>query len=88
VYLAWCGDAARCRRASYNIPYFPFVYNISGYWPYFEKYGNTYSHDHCARANIFRRDAPQVQDLPDMQDIMRSVDASSPLPVLCWGSVR
>ncbi len=58
-------------QSSYNIPYFPFVYNISGYIPFFEKYGNTYSHDHCARANIFRRDQGAVQTLDDMKRIMR-----------------
>jgi len=57
--------------ASYNIPYFPFIYNISGYVPFFEKYGNAYSHDHCARAKIFRRDQGGVQTLDDMKRIMR-----------------
>jgi hypothetical protein len=49
--------------ASYNIPYFPFVYNISGYPPLYQKYGNEYSYQHCARANIFRRDVSKVSCL-------------------------
>jgi len=57
--------------ASYNIPYFSFIYNISGYWPFYEKFGNTYSHDECARAKIFRRDEAAVQTLLDMKRIMR-----------------
>jgi hypothetical protein len=57
--------------ASYNIPYFPFIYNISGYPAFFAKYGNEYSHDHCARANIFRRDQGAVGDVEGMKRIMR-----------------
>jgi len=57
--------------ASYNIPFFPFVYNISGYPQYYKSYGNTYSYSHCARANIFRRDQGEVSTLEDMQRIMR-----------------
>jgi len=57
--------------ASYNIPYFPFVYNISGYWPYFNKYGNEWSWADCARAKIFRRDHGNVQSMDDMKRIMR-----------------
>jgi len=56
---------------SYNIPYFPFVYNISGYPAYYEKYGNEFSYSQCARAQIFRRDAGAVQTMDDMKRIMR-----------------
>lgn len=41
---------------SYNIPYYPFIYNISGYPAYEKKYGNMYSYTKCARAQIFARD--------------------------------
>jgi len=57
--------------ASYNIPYFPFVWNISGYLPYYQKYGDEWSWHDCARARIFRRDAPAVASIDDMQHIMR-----------------
>lgn len=57
--------------ASYNIPYFPFVYNISEYPQYFEKYGNEYSYSKCARAQIFSRDYSKVATLEDMKHIMR-----------------
>eukprot|EP01124_Arcella_intermedia_P007924 TRINITY_DN1490_c0_g1_i1.p1 TRINITY_DN1490_c0_g1~~TRINITY_DN1490_c0_g1_i1.p1 ORF type:complete len:540 (+),score=100.73 TRINITY_DN1490_c0_g1_i1:93-1622(+) len=56
---------------SYNIPYFIENYNISGYPSLFEKYGNTYSYQNCARAQIFRRDAGKVQTLQDLKRIMR-----------------
>jgi hypothetical protein len=56
---------------SYNIPYFDFIYNISGYPAMFDKYGNEYSYSMCARAQIFRRDAPNVQTMDDMKKIMR-----------------
>lgn len=42
---------------SYNIPYFPFIYDISGYPAQYKLYGNEYSYTMCARAQIFRRDA-------------------------------
>eukprot|EP01123_Difflugia_compressa_P005486 TRINITY_DN172_c0_g1_i5.p1 TRINITY_DN172_c0_g1~~TRINITY_DN172_c0_g1_i5.p1 ORF type:complete len:523 (+),score=92.62 TRINITY_DN172_c0_g1_i5:74-1642(+) len=56
---------------SYNIPYFPFIYNISNYPQYYKQYGNTYSYSECARAQIFRRDAPSVETIDDMKTIMR-----------------
>jgi hypothetical protein len=56
---------------SYNIPFFPFIYNISGYPAEFAKHGNEFSYSECARAQIFRRDAPNVQTLDDMKRIMR-----------------
>jgi hypothetical protein len=56
---------------SYNIPYFPFIYNISGYPSQYELYGDAYSYEACPRANIFRRDQSKVQTLQDMQNIMR-----------------
>jgi hypothetical protein len=57
--------------ASYNIPYYPYVWTVSGYPAYYQKYGAEWSWHDCARANIFRRDQHAVQSLPDMQRIMR-----------------
>jgi hypothetical protein len=57
--------------ASYNIPYFDFIYNISGYPEMFSKFGNSYSYENCARAQIFRRDQHLVTDLESMKQIMR-----------------
>jgi len=53
--------------ASYNIPFYPFIYNISGY----PTVDNSTSHEFCARANIFRRDQNKVVDMSSMKDIMR-----------------
>jgi len=53
---------------SYNVPYFPFVYNISGY----NKFkSNAFSYTACPRANIFRRDQGNVVDMPSFQHMMR-----------------
>jgi len=57
--------------ASYNIPYFPPIYQLSGYPAMFKKYGNEYSYSDCARAKIFRRDQSTVTDLQSMKHIMR-----------------
>jgi len=57
--------------ASYNIPYFPFIYNISGYPALYKQYGNEFSWSQCARAQIFRRDQGAVQDMDGMKKIMR-----------------
>jgi len=56
---------------SYNVPYFPFIYNISGYASQKALYGSLYSYSDCPRANIFRRDQGKVNTLQDMQNIMR-----------------
>jgi len=56
---------------SYNVPFYPFIYNISGYPEYFEQFGNDYSYTDCARAQIFRRDQDVVSDMDDMRRIMR-----------------
>jgi len=57
---------------SYNIPYFPFVYNISGY-PEAAKQagGNSFSYSMCPRAQIFRRDHHKVVDMESMKRMMR-----------------
>lgn len=56
---------------SYNIPYFPFIYNISDYPEYYKKYGDEFSCTECARATIFARDYKAVETLEDMKHIMR-----------------
>jgi hypothetical protein len=40
---------------SYNVPYFEWIYNISGWTEMLEKYGDNYSYAKCPRATIFRR---------------------------------
>lgn len=60
--------------SSYNIPYYPFIYNISDYPVYYEKYGDMFSWSECARAQIFRRDQGKVGDMEGMKRIMRYND--------------
>eukprot|EP01114_Cavostelium_apophysatum_P002950 TRINITY_DN1265_c0_g1_i1.p1 TRINITY_DN1265_c0_g1~~TRINITY_DN1265_c0_g1_i1.p1 ORF type:complete len:530 (-),score=124.52 TRINITY_DN1265_c0_g1_i1:37-1626(-) len=57
--------------ASYNIPYFPFVYNISGYPAAYKAKGDAYSYTGCPRARIFTRDQHTVSDMDSMKKIMR-----------------
>ncbi|CAG2123568.1 unnamed protein product, partial [Medioppia subpectinata] len=42
--------------ASYNVPFFEQIFNISGYNKLVEHYGDYYSYNNTARALIFRRD--------------------------------
>jgi len=60
--------------ASYNVPFYPFIWEISGYGIEYEKYGNAYSHDDCARGKIFRRDQNKVNDTESMKKMMRYND--------------
>jgi len=59
---------------SYNIPFFKFIYNISGYPEYLKKYGNEYSYSKCARAQIFARDQGKVNTESEYMKIMRYND--------------
>jgi len=58
---------------SYNIPYFPFIYNMSQV-PQGAKYGNLFDYENTPRAQIFRRDHPTIRTLEDMQNMMRYAD--------------
>ena len=70
--------------ASYNIPYFRNIYEVSGYPQAVEREGLIWSYNSYARAEIFRREAPKVHTLEDMMAIMRfnnfSVDPLSLIP--------
>jgi hypothetical protein len=56
---------------SYNIPYFPDIYNLSGLPAEAAQYGAFFTYDMCPRAQIFRRNASDVVDLSSMQRLMR-----------------
>lgn len=45
---------------------------MSGYSEMWEKYGEDFSYDLCARAKIFRRDQADVKNLDSLKHIMRS----------------
>ena len=59
--------------ASYNVPFYPVIYNMSGYPDMANVFqiGSLLSHDLAPRAKIFRRDQGSVVDLKSMQAIMR-----------------
>lgn len=56
---------------SYNIPYFPAIYNISGYLEAAARYGNDYVYAKAPRANIFRRNATDVSDPASLGNLLR-----------------
>jgi len=53
---------------SFNIPYFPFIFNISGYRD------AGFSYDNDVRHKIFERDHVQVKDVQTMGNLMNSND--------------
>eukprot|EP00768_Dysnectes_brevis_P001877 gnl/Dysnectes_brevis/1541_a1749_3544.p1 GENE.gnl/Dysnectes_brevis/1541_a1749_3544~~gnl/Dysnectes_brevis/1541_a1749_3544.p1 ORF type:complete len:535 (+),score=211.26 gnl/Dysnectes_brevis/1541_a1749_3544:30-1634(+) len=55
---------------SYNIPYFQDIFNISGYFD-LAVTDITWDYNMCPRAQIFRRDAVDVQTLEQMERMMR-----------------
>eukprot|EP00455_Lapot_gusevi_P032362 TRINITY_DN3529_c0_g1_i3.p1 TRINITY_DN3529_c0_g1~~TRINITY_DN3529_c0_g1_i3.p1 ORF type:complete len:535 (-),score=171.08 TRINITY_DN3529_c0_g1_i3:144-1748(-) len=59
---------------SYNVPYSPTIFNISGFWPDVNRFGDWFTYDKCPRANIFRRDHTKVNSLETMQRLMRYND--------------
>jgi len=56
---------------SYNSPYFPDVFNMSGNRALMEKYGDWFSYENTPRAKIFRRDIGSVVDVGSMVHLMR-----------------
>lgn len=56
---------------SYNTPYFPSIFNLSGAPDMVEKYGDWFSYDKTPRALIFARDQSTVTDLDSMMKLMR-----------------
>jgi len=56
---------------SYNVPYWPEVYNKSGYPGVVAKYGPEHSYDLAPRAKMFRRDHPIAHDMEGLKKLMR-----------------
>lgn len=56
---------------SYNLAFYPEIYNISGTYDAYVKYGSFFSYDNSPRASIFRRDHSKVVDMPSMINLMR-----------------
>lgn len=65
---------ARGYWPSYNIPYWPEVYEKSGYPKMAQKHGNYFTYEMAPRAKIFRRDQGRVDDLDSLKVLMRSND--------------
>lgn len=59
---------------SYNIPYSPEIYNLSGYPSAVAKYGKEMSYKDCSRAQIFRRNATLTRSVEDVQRLIRYND--------------
>lgn len=56
---------------NYFFSFFPDIYNISGYYDNYLKYGDIFSYQNTARAKIFNRDAGNVKNMDDMIRMMR-----------------
>jgi len=59
---------------SYNIPYFPYIFNISGFPEYVQKYGAWFSYDGSPRAKIFKREQGTVNSIDSFKWMMRFND--------------
>ncbi|XP_052256063.1 putative phospholipase B-like 2 isoform X2 [Dreissena polymorpha] len=59
---------------SYNIAFYPEIFNKSGCWDNVQKYGDWFTYDKSPRAQIFKRDNGKVTDLASMQKLMRYND--------------
>mgnify|MGYP001581291961 FL=1 len=60
--------------ASYNVPYFKYIYDVSGYQQTKEQQGSFWSYTKYARPEIFRRNNTDVIDLASMMRMMRYND--------------
>ncbi|XP_022686057.1 putative phospholipase B-like 2 [Varroa jacobsoni] len=59
---------------SYNIAYFPDIFNISGQWDLVKKYGDWYTYDKTARALIFQRDHGKAVSVEGLRRLLRYND--------------
>ncbi|XP_022203029.2 putative phospholipase B-like 2 [Nilaparvata lugens] len=60
--------------ASYNVPYFKEVFEMSGYDEMKRKNGTWFSHSETPRAKIFARDHGKVTDMDTFMKLLRSND--------------
>jgi hypothetical protein len=60
--------------ASYNIPYFQYIYDISGYLQEERAQGTFWSYTKYARPEIFRRNQTEIKHIEHMQRMMRYND--------------
>lgn len=57
--------------SSYNIPYYPDIFNKGGFREMAEKYGDWFTYKGAPRAKIFARNHSMVTDLSSMIALMR-----------------
>eukprot|EP00123_Amoebidium_parasiticum_P015329 comp22904_c0_seq1/m.36227 comp22904_c0_seq1/g.36227 ORF comp22904_c0_seq1/g.36227 comp22904_c0_seq1/m.36227 type:complete len:609 (-) comp22904_c0_seq1:44-1870(-) len=73
--FVWADGTPRLRRQgywpSYNVPYFPEVFNASGYPDMVRLHGNDFTYENCSRAMIFDREAPTTHTVQDVQNLLR-----------------
>ncbi|ODM95390.1 putative phospholipase B-like 2 [Orchesella cincta] len=60
--------------ASYNIPYFDEIYQTSGHQKMVDQYGDFFSYNNNARAQIFARDHVNAKDVDSTIELMRYND--------------
>uniref|UniRef100_A0A1W7R9X8 Phospholipase B-like n=1 Tax=Hadrurus spadix TaxID=141984 RepID=A0A1W7R9X8_9SCOR len=68
---------------SYNSPYYPDIFNISGTLNMVKKYGDWFTYDKTPRALIFKRDHKKVHDLTSMTKLMRYNDYKNDILSRC-----
>ena len=56
---------------SYNLPYFPNIYQLSGTQAMLDQFGDFYSYTKYARPMIFARNHTQIKNLDDFKAMMR-----------------
>ena len=76
--------------ASWNVPYFKKIYQMSGYPTFVSQHGLDFSYQMAPRAEIFRRDSQKVKDFSSLKWMMRyneyKVDRfseKSPMDTIC-----
>ena len=60
--------------SSFNVPFYPEIFNVSNQWALVEQYGDFFSWGATSRARIFDREAPKVADMDGMKAVMRFND--------------
>jgi len=59
---------------SYNVAYFPKVFNMSGQWDQVRAYGDWFTYDKTPRALIFKREYGNVKNMASLTKLMRYND--------------
>jgi hypothetical protein len=59
---------------SYNVPFFPDMFNISNQWARVKAYGDHFTWGNCSRAQLFRSLQSSVVDEASLQKVMRHND--------------